>query len=215
MHKKIGAVILIFCLSMVLSGCLDSLPSLIVYDEIGMPEKSLGIYDVIPHKEINEDHEKIYDKALISYLNSKFTFTYITKSTDSDGKEVRGYYTGSFVPSKVANTSDLYVMAFPKMKIVGYNGEENTNESIDNALFFFKYEGGKILIWVDFIEDKLEGDASQDFKGLIADAYKYTLIRDPVFILTDQRKGTVKIQGEFFKHRDEIDRILALRNVNE
>ena len=142
------------------------MPDLLVYkNDIGMPKDSLGIYQ----ESFNEKTGKspfgtlIYNKAYISCRENKCLFKLVIggKNLKMEGESIT-VVSGLFIPSKVSDTKDLYIMSFPVLKIkviaCGDSAEsrnkktcEHKELSCKNTFLAFKYENNQMLIWYDLI----------------------------------------------------------------
>jgi len=194
MIKSIRNILLTIGITILFIGCgLISTNEPIVFEnQIGLDGDILGTYE-LEAKDTVETHS-----FFIFYKNSKYYFYYT-----GDSKRSAGRAGGSFLPSKVDNTKDYYIMSFPIFVLKEYIHEDKrlNTEITNNALLFFKKEQNKLIFWYDLINDKKE-DTLSITKEKIISSYKQTFIKDPLLIINkikDVNLNTSTQSKIFFK----------------
>ncbi len=170
-----ATVILLGLIVPILTACgPDQLPILLVYGDKGMPNGSLGVYRVQSNEDVT------YNKASIENKNGKYVLR-LAMAGGAKGNAI----IGEFIPSKVANTSDLYVMAFPKLITYSYQYDKNekkmkaASSEYLNTFLAFKFRNNQIQIWYDFFKNDNE---NIDFRKMLADSYNKTLTQKPIVL---------------------------------
>jgi len=149
-----------------LTGCCDETKSLVVFDKIGIEKNALGIYS-------NSDNNT--EKLLsLCYKNSQYTANYIENNA--------GYLQGNFVPSKVNNTKDFYILSFPTIDGYSYNKDKKikSKENYQNAIFYSKAEDNNFLLWFNFLSNEDEKKSTSEIKQIISKKYSKTFTQKPI-----------------------------------
>ena len=156
---------LLFLVIPFMVGCTDETNELIVFENsIGVKSGMLGTYKRKQDTDIS-----------FCYENSKYHMKYIRI-----GEDGVGVAEGTFIPSKVPNTSDYYIFSFPTMKLYSFDTVNKTKseDTLKNAIFYFKYENKKLLLWENMLSDKEDKMSTKKVKDLIIKSYTKTFIRD-------------------------------------
>ena len=155
---------LLFILFIFIVGCTDETNKLIVFENnIGIKNGMLGTYK----------REKI--KVSLCYNNSKYYMKYIFQS-----KTKSSIIEGTFIPSKVSNTSDYYIFSFPKMTMYSFDKSDKTKTVIHfkNLILYLKYEKETLLYWTNMLSDSEEEMNVKKIKDLIVKSYTETFIKE-------------------------------------
>ena len=87
---------------------------------------------------------------------------------------------GTFIPSKVSNTSDYYIFSFPKMTMYSFDKSDKTKTVIHfkNLILYLKYEKETLLYWTNMLSDSEEEMNVKKIKDLIVKSYTETFIKE-------------------------------------
>ena len=132
---------------------MDHTKELIVFeDSVGMKKEVLGIYQ-------NKDKGT---KISLCYKNSSYRMNgYMT------GNNFKSIIKGNFVPSKVSNTKDLYIISFPIIYGIRDESHKLHNDIDKNLILYYKYNHNSLLFWDDLLDDKKEKENINLVKDLI------------------------------------------------
>ena len=174
-----------------LSACgADTTKELMVFEEnIGMPDDFLGMYEV---KVKPIEDFKLEDKAIlvVYYSNSKYrTFSHLKGTlTKKDKNEktttipIASIEECTFIPSKVPNTKDYYIWAYPKCNNILYyivDGKKIVDNSNSiNLVKYIKKEQDNLMTWNNFLSNEEEKMSTDKVKEIIISSYKKTFIQN-------------------------------------